>query len=211
MSSLRGLHLATLCSSVAMHQVKKLAQGAVAVRRSIRYDENHQNNHVCVCVVCVCECMYVCESLCVPVCVCVSVLYVYVYVCVFVCVSLCVCVCVCVCLCVCFCLCLCARVFVCMGLNFFAYVIFVPRCRLSSHLRKVTKQNISYKSFPYTAHFHTHVEHCLYSTAFNGFRDIRLLFFFCLGAGIAPVDLTTLSSLRACRTLKTVVKRKFFT
>ena len=29
------------------------------------------------------------------------------------------------------------------------------------------------------------------------------------GAGIAPVDLTTLSSLRACRTLKTEVKRKF--
>ena len=31
------------------------------------------------------------------------------------------------------------------------------------------------------------------------------------GAGIAPVDLTTLSSLRACRTLKTEVKRKFLT
>ena len=30
------------------------------------------------------------------------------------------------------------------------------------------------------------------------------------GAGTAPVDLTTLSSLRACRTLKTLVKRKFF-
>jgi len=37
------------------------------------------------------------------------------------------------------------------------------------------------------------------------------MFFFCLGAGIAPVDLTTLSSLRACRTLKTEVKCKFFT
>ena len=153
------------------------------------------------------------------VCVCVS-LYVRVYVCVFSCVCVCVCVCLCVCvcvyvsvcLCVCFCLCLCVCVFVCMGLNFFAYVIFVTRCRLSSHYRKVMKRNISYKSFPYTAHFHTHVKHCLYSTAFNGFRDIRrLVFFFCLAAGIAPVDLATLSSLRACRTLKTVVKCKFFT
>ena len=115
-------------------------------------------------------------------CVCVS-LYVRVYVCVFSCVCVCVCVCVClcvcvyvsVCLCVCFCLCLCVCVFVCMGLNFFAYVIFVTRCRLSSHYRKVMKRNISYKSFPYTAHFHTHVKHCLYSTAFNGFRDIRRL------------------------------------
>ena len=128
----------------------------------------------------VCECMYVCESLCVPVCVCVS-LYVRVYVCVFSCVCVCVSVYVCVCvyvsvcLCVCFCLCLCVCVFVCMGLNFFAYVIFVTRCRLSSHYRKVMKRNISYKSFPYTAHFHTHVKHCLYSTAFNGFRDIRRL------------------------------------
>ena len=34
---------------------------------------------------------------------------------------------------------------------------------------------------------------------------------FCRGAGIAPVDLTTLSSLRARRTFKTVVKRKLFT
>ena len=41
------------------------------------------------------------------------------------------------------------------------------------------KRNISYKSFPYTAHFHTHVKHCLYSTAFNGFRDIRRLVFLC--------------------------------
>ena len=113
-------------------------------------------------------------------CVCVS-LYVRVYVCVFSCVCVCVCVCLCVCvyvsvcLCVCFCLCLCVCVFVCMGLNFFAYVIFVTRCRLSSHYRKVMKRNISYKSFPYTAHFYTHVKHCLYSTAFNGFRDIRRL------------------------------------
>ena len=107
-----------------------------------------------------CVCMFVCSRVCV--CVCVSV-----YVCVCVYVS--------VCLCVCFCLCLCVCVFVCMGLNFFAYVIFVTRCRLSSHYRKVMKRNISYKSFPYTAHFHTHVKHCLYSTAFNGFRDIRRL------------------------------------
>ena len=114
--------------------------------------------------------MYVCESLCVPVCVCVCLC---VLVCV--CVSVYVCVYVSVCLCVCFCLCLCVCVFVCMGLNFFAYAIFVTRCRLSSHYRKVMKRNISYKSFPYTAHFHTHVKHCLYSTAFNGFRDIRRL------------------------------------
>ena len=114
---------------------------------------------LCVCVsLYMCVCMFVCSR----VCVCVSV-----YVCVCVYVS--------VCLCVCFCLCLCVCVFVCMGLNFFAYVIFVTRCRLSSHYRKVMKRNISYKSFPYTAHFHTHVKHCLYSTAFNGFRDIRRL------------------------------------
>ena len=112
---------------------------------------------LCVCVsLYMCVCMFVCSR----VCVCVSV-----YVCVYV----------SVCLCVCFCLCLCVCVFVCMGLNFFAYVIFVTRCRLSSHYRKVMKRNISYKSFPYTAHFHTHVKHCLYSTAFNGFRDIRRL------------------------------------
>ena len=115
-------------------------------------------------------------------CVCVS-LYVRVYVCVFSCVCVCVCVCLfmCVCVCVCVSLCVflsvsvCVCVFVCMGLIFFAYVIFVTRCRLSSHYRKVMKRNISYKSFPYTAHFHTHVKHCLYSTAFNGFRDIRRL------------------------------------
>ena len=124
--------------------------------------------------------MYVCESLCVPVCVCLFIcacVCLCVLVCVCVCVCLCVCVYVSVCLCVCFCLCLCVCVFVCMGLNFFAYVIFVTRCRLSSHYRKVMKRNISYKSFPYTAHFHTHVKHCLYSTAFNGFRDIRRLVF----------------------------------
>ena len=114
---------------------------------------------LCVCVsLYMCVCMFVCSRVCVCVCVC-----------------LCVCVYVSVCLCVCFCLCLCVCVFVCMGLNFFAYVFFVTRCRLSSHYRKVMKRNISYKSFPYTAHFHTHVKHCLYSTAFSGFRDIRRL------------------------------------
>ena len=119
---------------------------------------------------CVCVCLFICACVCLCVLVCV---------CVCVCVCLCVCVYVSVCLCVCFCLCLCVCVFVCMGLNFFAYVIFVTRCRLSSHYRKVMKRNISYKSFPYTAHFHTHVKHCLYSTAFNGFRDIRRLVFWC--------------------------------
>ena len=167
------LHLATFCSSVAS-SVKKLGRVRGCVWSSLRWKPLKQSR------VRVCECMYVCESLCVPVCVCVCVsLYVRVYVCVFSCVCVCVCLCVCVyvsvCLCVCFCLCLCVCVFVCMGLNFFAYVIFVTRCRLSSHYRKVMKRNISYKSFPYTAHFHTHVKHCLYSTAFNGFRDIRRL------------------------------------
>ena len=42
-------------------------------------------------------------------------------------------------------------------------------------------------------------------------KSVKIYSFFCLGAGIAPVDLTTLSSLRACRTLKTVVKCKFVT
>ena len=120
-------------------------------------------------------CLFICA------CVCLCVL-----VCVCVCVCLCVCVYVSVCLCVCFCLCLCVCVFVCMGLNFFAYVIFVTRCRLSSHYRKVMKRNISYKSFPYTAHFHTHVKHCLYSTAFNGFRDIRRLVTF--GCSVISVN-----------------------
>ena len=149
--------------------------------------------------------MYVCESLCVPVCVCVS-LYVRVYVCVFSCVCVCVSVYVCVCVCVCVSLCVflsvsvCVCVFVCMGLNFFAYVIFVTRCRLSSHYRKVMKRNISYKSFPYTAHFHTHVKHCLYSTAFNGFRDIRRLVSFPIVRILKFKHLHSSSPLRSCPT-----------
>ena len=42
-------------------------------------------------------------------------------------------------------------------------------------------------------------------------KSVKIYIFSVWGAGVAPVDLTTLSSLRACRTLKTVVKRKFFT
>ena len=42
-------------------------------------------------------------------------------------------------------------------------------------------------------------------------KSVKIYSFSVWGAGIAPVDLTTLSSLRACRTLKTVVKRKFST
>ena len=42
-------------------------------------------------------------------------------------------------------------------------------------------------------------------------KSVKIYSFSVWGAGIAPVDLTTLSSLRACRTLKTEVKRKFFT
>ena len=42
-------------------------------------------------------------------------------------------------------------------------------------------------------------------------KSVKIYSFSVWGAGIAPVDLTTLSSLRACRTLKTEVKRKFLT
>ena len=42
-------------------------------------------------------------------------------------------------------------------------------------------------------------------------KSVKIYSFSVWGAGIAPVDLTTLSWLRACRTLKTEVKRKFFT
>ena len=45
----------------------------------------------------------------------------------------------------------------------------------------------------------------------NRLKSVKIYSFSVWGAGIAPVDLTTLSSLRACRTLKTEVKRKFFT
>ena len=40
-------------------------------------------------------------------------------------------------------------------------------------------------------------------------KSVKIYSFSVWGAGIAPVDLTTLSSLRACRTLKTVVKCEF--
>ena len=42
-------------------------------------------------------------------------------------------------------------------------------------------------------------------------KSLKIYSFSVLSAGIAPVDLTTLSSLRACWTLKTVVKRTFCT
>ena len=42
-------------------------------------------------------------------------------------------------------------------------------------------------------------------------RSLKIYSLSVLGAGIAPVDLTTLSSLRACWTLKTVVECKFLT
>ena len=45
----------------------------------------------------------------------------------------------------------------------------------------------------------------------NRLKSVKIYSFSVWGAGIAPVDLTTLSSLRACRTFKTEVKRKFFT
>ena len=42
-------------------------------------------------------------------------------------------------------------------------------------------------------------------------RSLKIYSLSVLGAGIAPVDLTTISSLRACWTLKTVVECKFLT